>query len=74
MCATLTGKQYEAFWLALCDAYKYNELERLVQFRLEKRLDRITTPGTFEDVVYALVGLAQREDWHLDLLRVEPKP
>lgn len=69
MSAELTGKQYEAFWRALCDAYTQNMLERMLQFRLDKRLDRITAPGTFEDVVFELIGLAQREGWHLELLR-----
>jgi hypothetical protein len=67
--AKLTGKQYEDFWNALCDAYNRNELERMVQFRLDRRLDQITPPGTFEAVVFELVGWAQRNDLHLELLR-----
>jgi hypothetical protein len=67
--ARLTARQYEDLWRALCDAYKQNELERMLQFRLDKRLDQITSHGTFEDVVFELIGLAQREGWHLELLR-----
>lgn len=69
MSAELTGKQYEAFWRALCDAYTQNALARMLRFRLNKRLDLIAAPGSFEDVVFELIGLAQREGWHLELLR-----
>ena len=69
MSAELTGKQYEDFWRALCDAYKQNDLEKMLEFRLEKRLDHITGPGNFQDVVFELIDVARREGWHLDLLR-----
>ncbi len=69
MSTELTGRQYEAFWRALCDAYTQNKLAQMLRFRLDRRLDHITAPGPFEDVVFELIGLAQREGWHLELLR-----
>ncbi|HSJ52981.1 MAG TPA: effector-associated domain EAD1-containing protein [Anaerolineae bacterium] len=70
MSSQFTGRQYEALWHALCDAYTLNKLAQVLRFRLDKRLDRITAPGPFEDVVFELIGVAQREGWHLNLLRV----
>jgi len=66
--STLTGKQYEQFWKALLDAYDQNRLQRMLQFRLGKRLDLITAPGTFQDVVFELVRVADMEGWTHQLL------
>lgn len=64
----LTGKQYEQFWKALLDAYDFNRLQRMLQFRLGKKLTHITSPGSFEDVVFELIDVAQKEGWTYDLL------
>lgn len=61
--AILTGKQYEQFWKSMLDAYDQNHLARMLQFRLDKRLDLITAPGTFQDVVFELIGVAEMEGW-----------
>jgi len=65
----LSGKQYDEFREALADAFTEEELEMMLQFRFNRRLDRITRPGNFEYVVHQLILAAQRQGWHLDLLR-----
>lgn len=63
MVTKLTGREYEQLWKALLDAYDYNRLQRMVQFRLGKRLDQITAPGSFQDTVFHLIRVAQMEGW-----------
>jgi hypothetical protein len=64
-----TGRQYEEFRLALSDAFTQDELEMMLQYRFNRRLDRVTSSGTFEHVVHQLILAAQRQGWHLELLR-----
>jgi len=66
--AKLTGAQYQRFWKGLLEAYDYNRLQRMLQFRLEKQLAHITTPGSFEDVVFDLIRVAEMEGWTDQLL------
>ena len=66
--AKLSGAQYQRFWKALLDAYTYNRLERMLQFRLDKELAHIVAPGTFEDVVFDLIRVAEMEAWTDQLL------
>ncbi|MGD8792118.1 MAG: effector-associated domain EAD1-containing protein [Anaerolineae bacterium] len=69
MSQKLTGKQYQQFQTALLEAYVYNSLQRMLRFRLDRRLDLITAPGPFDQVVFELIGVAEREGWTYDLLR-----
>ncbi|MBN2001902.1 MAG: trypsin-like peptidase domain-containing protein [Anaerolineae bacterium] len=59
----LDGKQYEQFWKALQDAYDLSRLQRMVQFKLDKRLDQITAPGSIADVTFDLIRVAEMEGW-----------
>ena len=63
MSSRLNGRQYEQFWKALQDAYDPPRLQRMVQFKLDKRLDQITAPGSFADIVFDLIRVAEMEGW-----------
>lgn len=69
MSAQFSGRQYEEFRLALSDAFTQDELEMMLQYRFNLRLDRITRPGALDHVIHQLILAAQRQGWHLDLLR-----
>ncbi|MCG8348328.1 MAG: serine protease [Chloroflexales bacterium] len=65
----LTGRQFEEFVQALCDAFDARSLERTLLFRLDKKLAMIAPPGSLMDITFDLLRAAEAEGWTLDLLR-----
>lgn len=65
---SLTGTQYKKFSKALRGAYNYNELTRMLKFGLERDIQNITLAQTYEQVVFDLIGAAERQGWILNLL------
>lgn len=65
----LTGRQTEEFMNALCDAFDAQSLERMLFFRLDKKLALIAPPGNLREVTFKLICTAEAEGWTLDLLR-----
>jgi hypothetical protein len=56
----LPGVSFEEITKAIEDAYDNNELARLVRTRMNTRLDVISAPGRFRDVVLELLSRAER--------------
>jgi hypothetical protein len=54
--------------MAVCDAYDGPKLERMLRFRLNKRLDEISMAGDFQQIVFKLIAAAEMEGWTLQLL------
>lgn len=65
---SLTGQQYRKFSEALRDAFDYNELQRMLRFGLDKRIQDISLGSDFQSVVFDLIGEAERQGWTLELL------
>jgi hypothetical protein len=62
--ASLTGKQYEQLEAALRSAFPdWNNLERMLMFKLDKRLGDVVAKEAHRDVIFKLIGLAQTEGW-----------
>ncbi len=59
----LTGPQQQALSEALRAAFTRQELERLLAFALDRRLDDLTSGGTYEEVAFELIQAAQRQGW-----------
>lgn len=60
---SLTGAQYEQFSKVLRAAFTPQQLRRLLQFKLDKNLDNISLAGDYEQLVFDLIGQAEREAW-----------
>jgi hypothetical protein len=59
----------EPLWEALRAAFKASSLERMLWMKLNVRLDEITAPGNFQDVVADVVRWAETKGRVGDLLR-----
>lgn len=67
--SSLSGSQYREFSEALLNAYSYDELERMLFFNLEKKLENIAGRGSDKrQVVFELIGEAERQGWTLKLI------
>jgi hypothetical protein len=66
----LSGDRYQLFHEAVLDAYDdVDDLERVLLFRLDKRLNRIAnTKDSFDDVVFKVITKADTEGWSANLL------
>lgn len=64
----LSGSQQERFEKVLLQLFDLNSLERLLRYRLDVTLYNVVSRGAGEDVVFDLVGVAQRRGWLDDLL------
>lgn len=59
----MTGSQKERLCQILVVNLDHGRLGRTLDFRLSKKLDNIVKPGSFVDVVYELVSMAEMEGW-----------
>jgi len=64
----LTGAQMEKLHEGIASAYDAEELERLLTFRLDRRLDRITTASGIDAIAFDVLTRSHREGWTDDLL------
>ena len=58
----------EPLWEALRAAFKYASLERMLRMKLNVRLDEISAPGNFQDVVAEVIQWAETTGRVADLL------
>lgn len=66
-----SGKTRKKLRDALISAFPQRSLlEQLLDFELEKKLNRITHDGNLNIVVYQLIQSAEAEGWLIDLVRV----
>ena len=66
----LSGDQYRQFHEAALDAYDdVTDMERVLLFRLDKRLNRIANPNdSFDVVVFTVITKADTQGWSANLL------
>ncbi len=67
--AQLTGTQKKQLQGSILDAFEPNDLEQLLVFALDKRLDNIAAPGPFPQVALAVIEAAEKEGWTAGLIR-----
>jgi hypothetical protein len=65
----MPGVQFEEYWNALNEAYSKDSLEKMLRLRLDRRLDHLVALGPLRDMTFELLSLAEREGWHVDLIR-----
>ncbi len=65
----LTGSQYQQLTNALFDAFNVQRFEQMLQFKLDKRLDRITLAADFQTVIFEVIKDAEAQGWTADLIR-----
>ena len=65
----MPGVQYQEIWRAFTTGFSKRSLEQMLKFRLDLDLDSIVAGGSMQDVVFDLLGLAEREGWTTDLIR-----
>jgi hypothetical protein len=72
----LEGPQFEQFSEVLRAAFSPAELRRMLTFKLKKNLDNISLADNYEQIVFDLLGQAQRQGWvaHLLLAAREANP
>jgi anti-anti-sigma factor len=70
------GRQFEQFCDAIRDGFDQAEIERLLRFRMEKRLTDLARPSDLKDVVFRIATQAEKEGWLHELLEkaVEANP
>jgi hypothetical protein len=66
---TLDGRQLRRLSHALLAAFDTHSLERMLRYRLDKRLDLISTAPDFTQVVFRLVQVAEMEGWTAQLVQ-----
>lgn len=59
----ITGPQQRTLSEALRAAFTRQELEQLLAFSLDRRLDDLTSGGNYEQVAFELIQAAQRQGW-----------
>jgi hypothetical protein len=64
----LTSTQSEQLWKLLLDSYNRTSLEQMLWFRLSKDLEDLVNEGSFRNMVFELIKVAEEEDWTGDLI------
>jgi hypothetical protein len=64
----LTGAQYEQFSKALRDSFTAASFERMLRFRLDRRLEDIIIDGGMEQITFEVIKVAEAEGWTAALL------
>lgn len=65
-----TGQELEQLQQALLKAFSLETLKQMLRFKLEKELDAITTANGFNNIVFDLITIADKEDWLIQLIIV----
>jgi len=65
----LTGEQTEQLQNAILDTYNRSDLEQLLSFKLDERLDNITSGGNMRQIVFELIEWAGRRGRLTDLIQ-----
>jgi hypothetical protein len=70
----LSGQQRRKLLSALISAFpNRSSLEQLLDFELDKKLNKITQDNNLQTIVYQLIETAQAEGWLLELVRAARK-
>lgn len=64
----LTGAQGERLSITLRDAFTKDQLEQLLKYRLNRRLDDISLKPNMRAIVFDIIGDAERQGWLADLI------
>lgn len=64
----MDGRQVAAFRDALCSAFDQSALDQMLRLGLDKDRQRLVADGPREQVVFDLIGVAQREGWLRQLI------
>ncbi len=59
----IDGSLREKISEALRNAFTKRRLEQMLDFRLDKRLDEVTSDGTLIEIVYELIKISEAEGW-----------
>jgi V8-like Glu-specific endopeptidase len=65
----MPGVQYQEIWRAFTTGFSKRSLEQMLKFGLDLDLDSIVAGGSMQDMVFDLLGQAEREGWTTDLIR-----
>jgi len=60
------AKEFHTCFVAV---YNYQEAEMMLKFELDKRLDALVAPGSFNAVAFDLIDIAEQEGWIIDLVQ-----
>jgi hypothetical protein len=65
----MPGVQFEEVWKAFNTGYTRKSLEQMLRTRLTIELEHIVGDGPVKDMVFDLLGTAEKEGWTVDLIR-----
>src|SRR5437763_13793287 len=66
----MPGVTFEEIRNQIVDAYSYPELDTVLRERMNVRIDRVIAPGTFDYVVFQLLGWAERMGREVELVQI----